>query len=81
MNPLLYEWTTPFGTPPFHLIKTIHFKPAVEEAIKSASEEIKQITDNIEPPDFENTIAALDETGEILGRITSILFNLNSAEK
>jgi len=79
-NPLLHEWTTPFGTPPFHLIKTIHFKPAVEEAIKSASEEIKQITDNSEPPDFENTIAALDETGEVLGRITSILFNLNSAE-
>jgi peptidyl-dipeptidase Dcp len=79
-NPLLQEWTTPFGTPPFHLIKTIHFKPAVEEAIKSASEEIKHITDNTEPPDFENTIAALDESGELLGRITSVLFNLNSAE-
>ena|SRR5664280_235193 len=80
MNPLLQEWTTPFGTPPFHLIKTIHFKPAIEVAIESTAEEIKLITDNTEPPDFINTIAALDETGETLGRITSILFNLNSVE-
>lgn len=79
-NPLLQEWTTPFGTPPFHLIKTIHFKPAIEAAIESAAEEINLITDNTEPPDFVNTIAAIDETGEALGRITSILFNLNSAE-
>ncbi len=80
MNPLLQEWTTPFGTPPFHLIKTAHFKPAAEEAIRSAAEEIRSITDNTEPPDFENTVAALDRTGESLGRITSVLFNLNSAE-
>ncbi|MGC1392608.1 MAG: M3 family metallopeptidase [Bacteroidales bacterium] len=79
-NPLLQKWTTPFGTPPFHIIKTTHFKSAVEEAIKSAAEEIKIITDNNESPDFENTIAALDRTGETLGRITSVLFNLNSAE-
>ncbi len=79
-NPLLQNWNTPFGTPPFHLIETAHFKPAVEEAIKTAEEEIKIITDNVEPPDFENTIASLDRSGEILGRITSVLFNLNSAE-
>ena len=79
-NPLLQDWRTPFGTPPFNLIETIHFKPAVEEAIKSASEEIKIITDNNELPDFENTIAALDRVGETLGRIISVLFNLNSAD-
>ncbi len=79
-NPLLQDWKTPFGTPPFHLIETIHFTPAVEEAIVSALEEIKIITDNNELPDFENTMAALDRVGETLGRITSILFNLNSAE-
>jgi len=79
-NPLLQDWRTPFGTPPFNLIETIHFKPAVKEAIKSASEEIKIITDNNELPDFENTIAALDRVGETLGRITSVLFNLNSAD-
>lgn len=79
-NPLLHKWQTPFGTPPFHLIEIIHYKPAVEEAIKQASIEIDNITDNNEPPDFENTIATLDRSGENLGRITSILFNLNSAE-
>ena len=79
-NPLLQKWTTPFGTPPFHLIETTHFKPAVEEAIKSAAEEIKIISENNLPPDFENTIASLDRAGETLGRITSLLFNLNSAE-
>ena len=79
-NPLLQEWNTPFGTPPFHLIETIHFKPAVEEAIKSAANEIKIITDNNELPDFENTIASLDRAGKTLGKITSLLFNLNSAD-
>jgi peptidyl-dipeptidase Dcp len=79
-NPLLQEWNTPFATPPFHLIEISHFKPAIEEAIHSAAEEINLIADNTELADFENTIASLDRAGEILGRITSVLFNLNSAE-
>ena len=79
-NPLLQEWKTPFGTPPFHLIKTSHFIPAINEAIKTASEEIKVITESAEAPDFENTIASLDKIGETLGKITSLLFNLNSAD-
>lgn len=79
-NPLLQEWSSPFGTPPFHLIEIDHFKPAVEEAILKATEEIKNISENKELPDFENTITALDSAGETLGKITSVLFNLNSAE-
>jgi peptidyl-dipeptidase Dcp len=79
-NPLLLEWNTPYGTPPFQLIEIAHFKPAVEETIKSASEEIKAIAENPASPDFENTIAALDRVGDRLGDVTSILFNLNSAE-
>ena len=80
INPLLQEWDTPFSTPPFNLIETGHFKPAVEEAIKSASEEINVITENPETPDFRNTIVALDKAGNKLDDVTSILFNLNSAE-
>ena len=80
INPLLQEWKTPFATPPFPDIKTAHFKPAAEEAIKSALKEIALITDNTDLPTFDNTIAALDQAGETLGRIGSILFNLNSAE-
>ncbi len=79
-NPLLEVWKTPFGTPPFEIIKISHFYPAAEEAIINTIREINLITDNPEEPDFENTIAALDRTGEILGRISSVLFNLNSVE-
>jgi Zn-dependent oligopeptidase len=80
INPLLQEWDTPFSSPPFNLIEISHFKPAVEEAIKSALKEINAITENPEKPDFMNTIAALDKAGNKLDDVTSILFNLNSAE-
>jgi peptidyl-dipeptidase Dcp len=80
INPLLQNWNTPFTTPPFPIIEPSHFKPAVEEAIKLAEKEIQTITVNLHPPTFKNTISALDNAGEKLGRITSILFNLNSAE-
>ncbi len=80
INPLLQEWRTPFATPPFQKFKSAHFKPAVEEAIKQSEEEINAITQNIESPTFENTIAKLERSGEMLDRITSVLFNLNNAE-
>ena len=79
-NPLLQKWDTPFETPPFTLILTSHYKPAAEETIKSATAEIQEITENPDGATFENTIASLDRAGENLGRISSILFNLNSAE-
>jgi peptidyl-dipeptidase Dcp len=79
-NPLLAEWNTPFNTPPFQLIETSHYVPAVEEAVKLAEKEILLIADNPDIPTFKNTIAALDSAGEKLGRISSVLFNLNSAE-
>lgn len=79
-NPLLSVWDTPFGTPPFDKIETGHYKPGIEEAIIIATGEIDAITENAGPPDFENTVAALDRSGETLGKITQVLFNLNSAE-
>jgi len=79
-NPLLAEWNTPFGSPPFQLFLPEHFKQATEEAIKSAEKEIKEITESSEIPSFKNTIAALDNVGEKLGSVSSVLFNLNSAE-
>ena len=80
INPFLHEWDTPFGSPPFDKINISHYKPAIREAIRIASGEIKAITHNPDPPDFKNTIAALEKSGEIIGKITSVLFNLNSAE-
>lgn len=80
INPLLQEWETPYVTPPFHLIKTVHFKPAIVEAIRLAALEIDQIAENPDLPTFENSVAGLDRSGEKLSRIAAILFNLNSAE-
>lgn len=75
-NPLLQ----PFDTAPFSKIKTEHFKPAFLQAIEDAKAEIDAITGNPEEPTFENTIEALEFTGQQLDRISSTFFNLNSAE-
>ena len=75
-NPLL----TPFDTAPFSKIKNEHFKPAILQAIEDAKKEIDAIAQNTEEPTFENTIAALDFSGQQLDRVTSVFFNLNSAE-
>ena len=75
-NPLL----EPFDLTPFAKLKTAHFKPAFTAALESAREEIDSITHNTETPSFENTIAALDYAGYSLERISSVFFNLNSAE-
>lgn len=76
MNPLL----TPFDTAPFSQIKNEHFKPAFLEAIENARTEIDAITVNPEAPSFENTLEALEFSGQQLDRISSVFFNLNSAE-
>ncbi|ARV07510.1 peptidase M3 [Polaribacter sp. SA4-10] len=76
MNPLLQD----FNTAPFSKISNTDYKPAIKKAIKIAKVEIEEIVNNSEKPSFENTTVALDFTGEKLDRITSIFFNLNSAE-
>ncbi|WP_439133045.1 M3 family metallopeptidase, partial [Polaribacter sp.] len=76
MNPLLQD----FNTAPFSKIKNEDYKPAIKEAIAIAKQEIDAIVKNTEAPTFQNTTVALDFTGEKLNRITSIFFNLNSAE-
>jgi len=79
-NPLSAKWNTPFRVPPFDRIKPSHFRPAVEKAIKEAEKEISAITENAEAPTFSNTAEALERAGGRLGKISSVLFNLNSAE-
>ena len=76
MNPLLHD----FNTAPFSKITNEHYKPAIEKGIEIAKKEIAEIVQNTAKPTFENTTVALDFTGEKLNRITSIFFNLNSAE-
>ena len=76
MNPLL----SPFDTAPFSQIKNEHFKPAFLQSIEDARQEIDAITLNTDAPSFENTIEALEFSGQQLDRISSVFFNLNSAE-
>ncbi|EKB49687.1 M3 family metallopeptidase [Cecembia lonarensis] len=79
MNPLLEKFNTPFETAPFHLINNEHYLPAIKEAIQLAKAEIEAIK-AVPVPDFDNTIVALDRAGEQLNTVSSIFFNLNSAE-
>ncbi|WP_282054635.1 M3 family metallopeptidase [Maribacter luteus] len=75
-NPLLQS----FDTAPFSKIKNEHFKPAFLQAIEDARAEIDAITKNTDAPTFENTIEALEFSGQQLDRVSSVFFNLNSAE-
>ncbi len=79
-NPLLGDFEKPFGSAPFSIIKNEHFLPAFETAIKNAKVEIDEIVGNPAPADFENTLEALEFSGDKLNRISSIFFNLNAAE-
>ncbi|WP_026933517.1 M3 family metallopeptidase [Christiangramia echinicola] len=69
-----------FKYAPFSKIKTVDYKPAILEAVELAKEEIKEIVSSKEVPTFKNTIEALEFSGEKLYRVTSIFFNINSAE-
>lgn len=75
-NPLLKA----FDAAPFSQLKNEHFKPAFEQALNAAKAEIDAIANSKEAPTFKNTIAALDFSGQQLDRISSVFFNLNSAE-
>ncbi|MBZ5589848.1 MAG: M3 family metallopeptidase [Acidobacteriia bacterium] len=79
-NPLLAEWTTPFGVPPFDQIKPVHFMPAFDEAIRQHDREIEAIAANPKPATFDNTVAALDDSGELLTRIGNVFGLLAGAE-
>jgi peptidyl-dipeptidase Dcp len=79
MNPLLSEFDTPFGVPPYHLVSHDHYLPAFNEAMELQIREIDAIVDNSDTPTFENTIAALDYSGETLNRVSTIFYNTRSA--
>lgn len=79
-NPFLSEFETPYGTPDFDRIKVEHYEPAFLKGIKQQNEEIKAIVENPEEPSFENTIVALDNSGEILARVSGVFFALTEAD-
>lgn len=78
-NPLLDNFDTPHGMPPFDKIKAEHFMPAFEEAMKQHNAEVEAIINNADAPTFENTLVALDESGNLLNRVSAIFFSLTGA--
>lgn len=78
-NPLLADWDTPLGAPPFGEIEPAHFVPAFEAAMASHNAEIDAIASNEEAPTFENTLLALETSGADLGRIWRVFGNLTSS--
>ena len=79
-NPFLQAYQTPHETTPFNLIKLSDYEPALREGMRTEDEEIKRITDNPESPTFANTVLALENAGKLLDRVTTVMFNLMSAE-
>ena len=77
-NPLLREWDTPFGVPPFEEIRNEDYMPALNKAIEVHNKEIDQIINCKEEPDFENTILALDRSGSLLGKVLMVFGNNES---
>ena len=78
-NPLLKEFKNEYGIPPFESIKEEHYLPAFDKAIEEHSKEIKLIIENMETPSFENTINALENSGELLSKVSRVFYNLLSA--
>ncbi len=78
-NPFFSEFNTPFGVPPFEDIKFEHYKPAFEEGMRLQKLEIDSIVNNSEAPTFENTIAKLDASGEMLARVEGVFNNMLEA--
>ncbi|MDH5399274.1 MAG: M3 family metallopeptidase [Cyclobacteriaceae bacterium] len=78
-NPLLNSWDTPFGVPPYHLIKNKHYLPAFEKAMEEHNQEIKAIIENKDQPSFENVAEALEKSGAMLDKIANVFYPVNSA--
>ncbi len=78
-NPLLIDWTAPHGLPPFGQIRAEHFEPAFAEALARHREELDVIACQGEAPSFENTIAAIDRSGRLLGRLDLLFGTLTTS--
>lgn len=78
-NPLLEEWETPFGVPPFDRIRNEHYLPAFRAAMAEHTAEIQAIVDQDAPPTFENTIEALERAGQTYSRVARVFGAVNGA--
>ena len=78
-NPFLEKWDTPFETPPFDKIKNEDYLPAFKETIKLHNTEIEKIVSSTEEPTFQNTIEALEYSGELLTRVKNVFGAMRGA--
>ena len=79
-NPFLEEWNTPYGIPPFDEIQLSDYIPAVTAGIEQQKQELDAILTNPDAPTFNNTVAAYEYSGEILTKVSLVLFNLQETE-
>ncbi|MCQ2111771.1 MAG: M3 family metallopeptidase [Bacteroidaceae bacterium] len=80
-NPFLTEWDTPYGIPPFDDIQVEDYIPAIKAGIEQQEKEILAITSNQEAPTFENTIVPLELSGEILSKVSGVLYNITETDR
>ena len=79
MNPLLQDWSTPFGIPPFDTFEEVHFKPAFDTALTEWKAEVEAVATNTDAPTFANTVEALERSGHALDKVASVFFNLSGS--
>ena len=79
-NPFLHSYTTPHHTIPFDKIRLSDYEPAIKQGMEEEDRQIKDITNNPAVPTFANTILALNNSGKLLDKVTTVLFNQMSAE-
>ena len=79
-NPFMEEWNTPYGTAPFDKIQISDYKPAILQGIEEGRAEVAAIVANQEAPTFDNTIAALDRCGELLGKVSGVFYNIAESD-
>jgi peptidyl-dipeptidase Dcp len=79
MNPFYETYSAPYGVPPFDKIENKHYEPAFREGMIQHDKEIEQIAGNSASPDYANTIEAIDRSGDLLGRVSYVFFNIKEA--
>ena len=80
-NPFLTDWNTPYGTPPFQEIQVDNYIPAIQAGIEQQKKEIEDIVNNQDAPTFDNTILPLELSGEILRKVSGVLYNVSETDR
>ena len=80
-NPLLTDWNTPYGIPPFQEIQVDNYIPAIQAGIEQQKKEIEDIVNNQDAPTFDNTILPLELSGEILRKVSGVLYNVSETDR